>query len=107
MRVEILTVQGCPHAEATRDLVHEAVRREKVEAAISCIEVNSAEAAQQVRFLGSPSVRIDGEDVEHRANERSAYGLMCRTYRDASGVAGIPSIELLRTAIRRRAMTRA
>jgi glutaredoxin len=106
MHVEILTSQGCPHTEATRDLVHEAVRLEAVEAVIDDIEVNSAEVAQQMRFLGSPSVRIDGEDVEHAANERSAYGVMCRTYRDASGAPGVPPIELIRNAIRRCAVTR-
>jgi hypothetical protein len=105
-RIEILTSQGCPHGDATHDVVREAVRLEAVEVAIDYIEVSSAEAAERMRFLGSPSVRIEGEDVEHPANERLAYGLMCRIYRDASGAAGVPSIELIRNAIRQRVVTR-
>lgn len=103
MRVEILTVEGCPHAETTRELVQQAVRLEAADAVIDCIEVNTSELAQRVRFLGSPSVRIDGEDVERPANMRNTYGLMCRTYFGANGPAGTPPIELIRAAIRRRA----
>ncbi|MHB8433092.1 MAG: DF family (seleno)protein [Candidatus Tyrphobacter sp.] len=103
MRVEVLTFEGCPNAEATRDLVRQAMRLEGVDAAVDCVEVNSPEAARDARFLGSPSVRIEGEDVEPSASERTAYGLMCRTYQCATGVSGTPSIETIRAAIRRHA----
>ncbi len=100
MRVEILTLEGCPNAQAAHDLVLRAVQLEAIDAEIVVIEVNTIEAAQRFRFLGSPSVRVDGEDVEQPAGE-PAYGLMCRTYRNALGTAGIPSIEMVRAAIRR------
>jgi hypothetical protein len=103
MRVEVLTFQGCPHADATRELVKQAVRLEAVDAAIHFIEVGTPELAQQMRFLGSPSVRVDGEDVEPSAIDRAAYGFMCRTYCCGSEVAETPSIEMIRAAIRRRA----
>ena len=103
MLIEILTFQGCPHADATRDLVRQAMRLERVDAALDFIDVDSSEVAQHMRFLGSPSVRVDGEDVELSANHRTGYGLMCRTYSYGAGAFGTPSIEMIRAAIRRRA----
>lgn len=101
MRIEVLTFEGCPHSETTRELVRQAVLLERVDAAIDFIDVASPEAAQNLRFLGSPSVRIDGEDAEPAARGQTEYGLMCRTYGNGTTGSGTPPIQLLRTAIRR------
>ena len=102
MHIEVLTFAGCPHAESARDVVRQALRLESVDAEIDDISVETIELAQRLRFLGSPSVRVDGEDVEPAANDRTEFGLMCRTYGHGAGAAGAPSIEMIRTAIRRR-----
>ena len=62
------------------------------------IEINvAAEAmAMEVRFLGSPTVRINDMDIEPSARSRSGFGMLCRTY-DGSG--GVPSEALIRSAI--------
>ncbi|MEO7144953.1 MAG: hypothetical protein ABI165_15760, partial [Bryobacteraceae bacterium] len=52
--------------------------------------------AVHIGFLGSPTVRIDGVDIERSARQRTSFGMMCRTY-DGSG--GVPSEELIRRAI--------
>jgi hypothetical protein len=101
MRVEILTLEGCPNADSTEDVVREAMRLEAVEGAIEFIQVDDPDLAQRLRFLGSPSVRVEGEDVEPSANARAAYGLMCRTYLDGTEIRGIPPVAMIRTSIRR------
>lgn len=103
MRIEILTFEGCPNADVTRELVRKAVRSEAVDAEIEYINVETAELAQRLRFLGSPSVRVDGDDVELSANGRTSYGLMCRTYAYGPEVAGAPPIAMIRAAILRHA----
>ena len=100
MRIEILAFEGCPNVDATRELVRRALHSEAVDAQVEYIEVPTPDIAQRVRFLGSPSVRVDGEDVELSANDRTSYGLMCRTYAGDSGVTGTPPIAMLRAAIR-------
>jgi glutaredoxin len=72
MRVEILVVDGCPNAAATRDLVRQALSLETIDAAIEMTTMRTAEAARQMRFLGSPSVRVNGKDIEPSANARIA-----------------------------------
>jgi|HubBroStandDraft_4_1064222.scaffolds.fasta_scaffold15914_2 hypothetical protein len=101
MRIEVLTFEGCPNAEGTGELVRQAVRLEAVDATIEFIVVNTPDDAQQMGFCGSPSVRVDGEDVEPSANSKGPYGLMCRMYRFGSEFSGKPSIAMIRAAIRR------
>jgi len=100
LRIEILAFEGCPNAVTTHELVREAVRLEAVDAAIDFVEVETPELAGHLRFLGSPSVRIDGEDVEPMTENR-AYGLMCRTYDHGTIADGTPPIAMVRAAIRR------
>jgi hypothetical protein len=101
VRIEVLTFEGCPNAEDTREFVRQAVRLEAADATIEFIVVNTPDEAQQIRFSGSPSVRVDGEDVEPSANSKGAYGLMCRMYEFGSKFSGAPSIAMIRAAIRR------
>jgi len=101
MLVEILSFQGCPNADLTQERVCHALEAEALAAEISEIEVATPEEAQRLRFLGSPSVRIDGIDVEPEAVARNAFGLMCRTYRQGDSVEGTPAVSLIRAAIRR------
>ena len=77
-----------------------------MDATIELREVETLELAERLRFLGSPSVHIDGEDVDPSAGERIEYGLMCRVYSGSVGVSGTPPIAMVRAAIQRHAAPR-
>jgi hypothetical protein len=55
--------------------------------------------AERERFLGSPTVLIEGRDVDPRAGQRDDYGLKCRIYQTASGLAGLPPDEWILAAL--------
>ena len=99
LRIEILTFESCPNAQIARNRVIEALRLENVTADVEGIDVETVERAQEMRFLGSPSVRVNGRDVEADDNNESC-GLMCRTYRANGKIEGAPTVELIRAAIR-------
>jgi hypothetical protein len=61
-----------------------------VEAEIQLRRVETPEDAERERFLGSPTVRIDGEDIDPGAALRDDFGLKCRLYRDGEGVSRTP-----------------
>jgi mercuric ion transport protein len=63
------------------------------------IEVDSQDKAEATAFLGSPSVRINGVDIEPSARGVKAFGLTCRTYIDDGTRTGLPSRELISAAI--------
>lgn len=100
-RVEILFFDGCPNAEAARDLVERVARELEIEPEIQVVEVPDTDAAERTRFLGSPSIRVNGVDVEPGAEERTNYVLSCRVYRTADGVFGHPHETWLREALAR------
>ena len=70
---------------------------------VELVEIASDEQARRERFFGSPTIRIDGEDVIPPA-EGDPVGLSCRLYRLRDGrPSPTPDVADLREAVRRRA----
>jgi cytidylate kinase len=64
-KIEVLSLPGCPHAEATL-LMARAVARAVVPGA-EVRDVRLTEAAARERdFAGSPTLLVDGRDIEGR-----------------------------------------
>ena len=99
MKIEILTFDGCPNAQSARELVERVVAEAGSTVEVLDVAVPDPEAAKRMRFLGSPTVRVDGRDIEPGADERTEYVLACRIYRTEHGVAGVPDEAWLRSAI--------
>ena len=89
--VELLYFDGCPNVEATRQAVESVA--EGVD--LRMVLVETPDDAERLRFLGSPTVRVDGRDIEPGADERSDYALACRVYRTVDGVSGTPDMSWL------------
>ena len=94
MLIEVLYVPGCPNHQAAMDNLRSALRSESISAPIKEVPVIDETMARQLRFPGSPTVRIDGRDIE--SNPQASYGLACRLYSNGSGV---PSLESLQRAV--------
>jgi hypothetical protein len=102
MTVEVLFIDGCPNHEALLPHLRELLDAGRAEdAAIELVRVEDADAAERERFLGSPTVRIDGEDVEPGADERSDFGLKCRLFATPDGLRGMPADEWVLRALDR------
>jgi hypothetical protein len=61
--------------------------------------VATPEAAVEERSLGSPTLRIDGVDVDPGAGEREDFGLKCRVFSTPAGLTGMPDEEWIRAAL--------
>jgi hypothetical protein len=96
--VELLYFEGCPNHDAARELVERVAGEGGVEIDLRRVEVTSAEAAERLRFLGSPSVRVNGHDVEPEADDLDTFVFACRVYRTADGLRGTPSEDWVRAA---------
>src|SRR5229473_7118800 len=99
MKIEVLYFDGCPNHKPTVERVQELLREEGVSAEVLEVNVSDASIAQRVGFLGSPSVRVNGLDVEPETRAARDYGMMCRTYSVDGRREGLPSREMLRQAI--------
>jgi hypothetical protein len=94
MRIEILYVPGCPNYQPAVEQVERVLCSESLQAEIRSIAVRTDAEARELMFPGSPTIRVNGEDVE--PHQTSLPSLACRLYENRSG---IPSEDLLRTAV--------
>lgn len=102
-RIEILFFAGCPHIDLAGARAQEAIDASRVSADIALVEVKDAADAIARRFLGSPSVRVDGADVDPSAWERSDFGMQCRVYATRERFDGAPPAAWIAAALQDRA----
>ena len=97
--VEVLTFDGCPHAGTALELARRVVAESGISAIVHRVDISDPETAAAERFIGSPSIRVNGRDIEPGACERDEYVLSCRVYRTAQGLRGEPDERWLRDAL--------
>ncbi|HEX7476699.1 MAG TPA: hypothetical protein VF331_02730 [Polyangiales bacterium] len=100
--VEILFFKGCPNVEPTREVVRAAIEQTcgHNAAEVVEVEVRNDEQAKALRFLGSPTVRVDEHDVDAASGASEAFGLQCRVYRVGDRLSGTPPIAWIAAALR-------
>jgi hypothetical protein len=100
MTVELLWWEGCPsHPQALSEL-ERILREEGVDAEIKRVQIEDDEQARREHFPGSPTIRIDGDDVVPPV-DGDPFSLTCRVYRTRDGrISPLPDPEDLRAAVR-------
>jgi hypothetical protein len=93
VRLEFQYFEDCPNHGAMRENLFQAVRGIEDKVEMREMSVEDAETARRVQFRGSPSLLINGEDLEGMPPPEEA-SLSCRFYPN-----GIPSMELIRQKI--------
>ena len=95
MKIEVLYFQGCPNHKPAVARVRSLMREQGIDATVAEIEIRDAEAAKSERFLGSPSIRVNGLDIDPGARTATGAGFACRFYTD-----GLPTEDMIRAALR-------
>jgi hypothetical protein len=97
--IEVLYVLDCPHYAGVLALV-ERVREELgIDAELRTSLIGDQQAAERARFPGSPTIRVDGHDVEPGGAASGGFSLACRLYRQEQGLAGQPAERWVRDAL--------
>jgi hypothetical protein len=97
-RIELVYFDGCPSHERLVPVVRRLAAEAGAELALR--RIDTREDAEAQRFLGSPTVRVDGRDVDPGADERTDYGLKCRLYRSGElGHTPVPPEQWIRAAL--------
>ena len=103
MTVELLWWEGCPSYPQTRADLERILSEEGIGAELRSVEIESDEQARREHFPGSPTIRVDGEDI-FPPEEVEPYSLTCRVYRLPDGrISPTPDPDELRAALMRRA----
>ncbi len=98
--IELLYWEGCPSHPEAKALLEQVLAELGRDDQIVMTEVRSDEEAERLHFPGSPTIRVDGRDVDSNgAAARPA--LTCRIYYRPDGrVSPVPSYEQLEAALR-------
>jgi hypothetical protein len=94
MKVEVFYFEGCPNHKPAVERVKWVMKEQGIAAKVAQVEVPDAEAAKAVGFLGSPTIRVNGLDIDPASRFVTSAGFACRCY---SG--GLPSEDMIRAAL--------
>lgn len=100
MQVQFLYFEGCDSHEEGLARLKSVMEAEGISDTIAIIKVETDAQAAEWRFVGSPTILINGEDIVPVPNG-SFFRLTCRTYRHEDGrFSPLPSVETIRRALR-------
>jgi hypothetical protein len=95
MRVEVFYIDGCPNHKPAVERVKKVLRQERISVPLMEIEIHDESEARKVGILGSPTIRVNGLDVDLKSRAGTATGLACRYY-----TGGLPSEDMICAALR-------
>jgi hypothetical protein len=99
VEIEFLFWEGCPSYAEARQLLDDVLAERGLDIDVTVREVFTQDDAEALRFPGSPTIRIDGKDVDpDGASARPA--LNCRIYRKPDGrPSPVPTRDQLEAAL--------
>lgn len=92
MKIQFYYFDGCPSHKPAYKNLEEVLLEKGISSEIESIRVNSTEDAERLKFKGSPSIRIDGKDIE---GKEEGYSYSCRVFEIEGGLTGVPTKEFL------------
>lgn len=99
MQIQFLYYEDCPSHETALDRLNQVMREENINADPEVIKVETDEQAQEWRFVGSPTILVNGTDIDPPP-DGAQYALTCRAYRLESGrISPLPSPDTIRRAL--------
>jgi hypothetical protein len=103
VEITFLYFEDCPSHEAALARLRQVMAEEGVRTEIEIVKVETDEQAQSRRFVGSPTILIDGRDIDPLPADVQV-ALTCRAYQLEDGrISPLPSADMIRRALRRAA----
>lgn len=100
MRVELLYFNDCPSWQTALDNLRAALSGLGLPPEVRLTRVETDAQAVEQRFIGSPTLRVNGVDLFPTGGED--YALGCRVYATSEGLRGWPTVEMVRSALKER-----
>jgi Thioredoxin domain len=72
--VRVLYTEGCANTPQTVQRIRDVAQRMGIQIEVRQVQVTSQDQADECRFLGSPTVQIDGQDIDPAARTANAFG---------------------------------
>ena len=102
LKIEFLYWEDCPSHPQAWKLLQEAMAELGLEATVDQILVVTEDDAERHAFPGSPTIRVDGMDIDPEGAAQMGTALTCRVYRLEGGrYSPVPSREMIEQALTR------
>lgn len=99
LRIRFLYSEDCPSHDEALQRLRRSINAEGVDADIEIVKVENDEQAKRLEFIGSPTIIVNGHDIDQPANPY--YAVTCRAYRLEDGrISPLPSEAMIRQALR-------
>src|SRR5512137_2218255 len=100
MRLSFLYDEDCPSHEVALERLQQVLAEEGIEAEVEVVKIETDAQAEQWRFVGSPTILVDGRDIDPPP-PNVQFALTCRAYRREDGrISPLPTPELIRRSLR-------
>jgi hypothetical protein len=105
MKIEVFVSTSCSHKDQAQEIVSDAARESGLDETPAVVMVGDYEDAKAKRCFGSPTIRVNGMDVEYGDREPEEFTTGCRYYNTPDGWQPLPRKDLvlrgIETAARR------
>ena len=99
VKIDILFMKGCIGYQNTKKFVEEIINERDISAEINLIQIDNDRDARRLQFIGSPTVRVGGIDIEKDRIQTKDYGLRNRLYYGEGQPFAYPSKSMIEGAI--------
>jgi hypothetical protein len=101
-RIEFFYIEDCPSHERALEILREVLAEARIQDPVVVTEVKNEQEAWQYQFYGSPTIRIDGQDIAPQPEGVPVPSLTCRAFQRADGrISPLPPRELIVAALQR------
>lgn len=105
MNIRFLYYEDCPSHDKALERLQAVLAQEDIQSTVEVIKIETDEQAQEFQFVGSPTILINGEDIDPPP-ANAYYSLTCRAYRLENGrVSPLPSPQMIRRKLQQTIQT--
>ncbi len=101
LTIDVLYFDNCPHYKEAEKALREVLDEEHVDAEVQMMSVSESGQAAPWHFIGSPTIIINGEDLEANVNRETPYQGHCRMYMYKNELYEYPPKEMVRKGLKR------
>ena len=99
LEVRFLYYEGCSSHEEALERLRQVLEQEGIQANIEVVKVETEKQAKQLGFPGSPTILVNGHDIDPPSKPQ--YALTCRAYKLEDGrISPLPSVSIIRRGVR-------
>jgi hypothetical protein len=98
LKIRFLYFEDCPSHDEALQRLRRSIEAEGISADVEIVRLDTGEDAEKFKFIGSPTIIVNGQDIDPPANPH--YALTCRAYRLEDGrISPLPSEAMIRRAL--------